>query len=344
MQTKPTQLSLFDSPASPEPVLEARPNLDEYDYFIVADSGGKDSLACILHLLEEGVPREKIELWHHDVDGRSSRLMDWPITRDYCRKVADHLGLPIYFSWKEGGFEREMLRDGQRTAPISFETPSGEIITTGGEKGTLGTRRKFPQVSADLRVRWCSAYLKVDVCSRAIRNQDRFHNKKTLLVTGERAEESAARAKYNCFGLDQCDTRKGKTKRQVDRWRPIHQWDENAVWAIIARWKINPHPAYHLGWGRVSCAACIFGNANQWASLAKINPAQVEKIAAYEKDFGFTIHRSISVPQLIAKGTPYSTITERMTKVALGEEYHEAVVLDVWSLPAGAFGENAGPT
>ena len=54
---------------------------DTYDHVIVAFSGGKDSVACLLHLLDLGVPREKIELWHHDVDGREgSDLMDWPVT------------------------------------------------------------------------------------------------------------------------------------------------------------------------------------------------------------------------------------------------------------------------
>ena len=44
-----------------------------YDYVIVAFSGGKDSLACVLHLLEDGCPVEKIELWHHEVDGREGK-------------------------------------------------------------------------------------------------------------------------------------------------------------------------------------------------------------------------------------------------------------------------------
>lgn len=38
-----------------------------YDAILVAFSGGKDSLACLLHLLDLGVDRSKIELWHHDV-------------------------------------------------------------------------------------------------------------------------------------------------------------------------------------------------------------------------------------------------------------------------------------
>jgi tRNA(Ile)-lysidine synthase TilS/MesJ len=72
-------------------------DLASYDTFIVAFSGGKDSLACLLHLIESGVPRERIELWHHDVDGREgSTLMDWACTRDYCRKVAEAFGVKIY--------------------------------------------------------------------------------------------------------------------------------------------------------------------------------------------------------------------------------------------------------
>ena len=43
-------------------------------------------------------------------------------------------------------------------------------------------------------VRWCSAYLKIDVGAAALRGQARFEGKRTLFVTGERAEESAARA------------------------------------------------------------------------------------------------------------------------------------------------------
>ncbi len=72
------------------PVGLTRAQLDTYATIIVAFSGGKDSVACVLHLLELGVPRERIELWHHDVDGREgSTLMDWPVTRAYCRAFAD---------------------------------------------------------------------------------------------------------------------------------------------------------------------------------------------------------------------------------------------------------------
>ena len=59
--------------------------LEEYEKIIVLFSGGKDSLACVLDLLERGVPRERIELWHHDIDGgHPERKMDWPVTRARC--------------------------------------------------------------------------------------------------------------------------------------------------------------------------------------------------------------------------------------------------------------------
>ena len=43
-------------------------NIKNYDKYIVYFSGGKDSMACLLYLLDTGIPIEKIELWHHDID------------------------------------------------------------------------------------------------------------------------------------------------------------------------------------------------------------------------------------------------------------------------------------
>ena len=219
----------------------AAPDLASYAKIIIAFSGGKDSLACLLHLLDLSVAPARIELWHHDVDGREgSALMDWACTRDYCRKVAAAFGVAIYYSWKRGGFEREMGRDHARTAPIAFEVPSGAVREVGGTGGTLGTRLQFPQV-------------------------------------------------------DRADGRGTRHARHVDRWRPVHGWSETQVWALIERYRVNPHPAYRLGWGRVSCAACIFGNANQWASLQALDSDKFERVAVAEEHSGKTIQRKRSI-------------------------------------------------
>ena len=269
--------------------------------------------------------------------------MDWPTTRAYCQAVAAALGIRIYFSWRKGGFEREMLRENARTAPTRFETPGGEIGQAGGVSGKLNTRRKFPQVSANLSVRWCSAYLKIDVATIALNNQPRFNNKRTLTVSGERAEESVARAKYQEFEPDRADRRDGRARRHIDRWRPVLHWEEQRVWDIIERHKINPHPAYHLGWGRVSCMTCIFGSHHQWASVAQIAPQAIETISDYERDFGLTIHRTMNVDERVAVGQAYP-MSGHDVNVALSENYNEPVFIDDWKLPAGAFGESCGPT
>jgi hypothetical protein len=50
---------------------------------------------------------------------------------------------------------------------VAYER-DGERVCLPTKRETLGTRLKFPQVSADLNVRWCSAYLKIDVMARVL--------------------------------------------------------------------------------------------------------------------------------------------------------------------------------
>lgn len=319
--------------------------LKSYDKYIIAFSGGKDSMACFLHLLDSGIDKDKIELWHHAIDGKEgSTLMDWACTPGFCKKFAEAFGVKYYESWKVGGFEGEMLRQESLTAPTRFETPDDNIIECGGKRGKLGTRRKFPQVTADLRTRWCSAYLKIDVCTKAINNQDRFNYKRTLVITGERAEESGARANYKEFEPDRSDNRNGKKERLVDHWRPVHKWLEKDVWNIIESYKVLVHPAYRLGWGRLSCIACIFGSPNQWASVKKVSPSQFEKIASYEKEFGFTIHRKKTVSEREGAGTSYKAITPELIEAGMSRDYTAPIFINDWKLPAGAYGESNGPS
>ena len=316
------------------------PDLASYDHVLVAFSGGKDSLACLLHLLELGVSPETLELHHHDVDG-GRPFMDWPCTPAYVAAVARHLGIALYTSWREGGFHRELHRNAAPTAPVRFETPDGQLGAAGGV-GPLGTRGRFPQVSSDLRVRWCSAALKIDVLAGAICNQPRFRGARTLVVTGERAEESAGRARYATLEPHRTHTR----SRHVDHWRPVHAWSEAEVWAIIARHRIVPHPAYGLGWSRLSCRACIFGGPDQWATLRAVFPTSFEEIAREEAASGLTIHRGASIRELADRGAPFpaALAQPQLVREAQASRWLGPITRSPWTLPAGAFGRTGGPT
>lgn len=81
--------------------------LEEYDLIVVLLSGGKDSVACLYKLLELGVPKEKIELWHHDIDGgHPLRRMDWRCTRNYVKALAEAEGIKLRVSYRVNVFFR----------------------------------------------------------------------------------------------------------------------------------------------------------------------------------------------------------------------------------------------
>jgi len=321
-------------------------NTSDYDKYIVAFSGGKDSIACFLNLLEIGIPKEKIELMHHLIDGspEEKAFMDWEVTEDYCRKFAAHFGVPIYFSWRDKGFKGEMLKQNKKTAATVFECPERGVVTIPSDRAKESTRLKFPQVTANLMTRWCSANLKIDICKKVITQSPRFNGKNIIIISGERAEESASRAKYADMEKDATDASKSG-KRFATRWRPIHKWTEQKVWAIIEKYKVVVHPCYYMGYSRCSCKFCIFGNADQFATAFQISPEIGQEIADYEVQFGTTIKRNDSVLDLVEKGTAYGAATKELMVISTSRDYNFGIVTqDEWELPSGAYGEGCGPS
>ena len=322
-------------------------DLDSYDRFVVFFSGGKDSVACVLRLLEWGVPSSKIEIHHHCVDGAPGEpsFMDYPVTEAYVTAFCDAFDLPLYLSWREGGFKREMLRDDALTAPIGYVSETGEVQHVGGTRGTKSTRRKFPQVAADLRVRWCSSSLKIDVGRAILNNEPRFREGKTLVITGERGEESPNRAKYAITEVHHSDNRTGKrVKRHIDHYRPVHHLTEAEVWGLLQKYGVQAHPCYSAGYSRASCINCIFGNPDQWATNRQIAPELFAPVAAYETEFGCTIHRTKDVTQQANEGSPYPSAAAH-SGLLMATSYNQPILVDPseWQLPAGAFKEGCGP-
>ena len=323
------------------------PDLDQYEEVILLNSGGKDSVCALLYLLELGVPAAKIESHHHLVDGDKDQFIEWPITRDYCRKLAAAVGVRHVESWREGGFRREMLRQDAQTAPVAVPMPDGTHKLVGGDRSGFSTRMRFPQQSANLSVRWCSASLKIDVGARYFTTNPRFQDgKKRLVVSGERAEESPCRAHYQVFEPSRSDNRGGpKVDRYLDHWRAVHGFSEARVWAMLQRHRVTAHPSYHLGLGRASCSRCVFAGDNQISTLRFLDPVGHREFADYERVFGSTIHRSQSIDERADRGQVLPGALTDWGRVAMSEVFDLPIFSDPWVRPVGAMsGENAGPT
>ena len=339
----------------------------DYDKILVQFSGGKDSWAALLWLLEAGAPKEKMELWHQNVDGGDDAdgavaSMDWPVTHAYVKAVGKQLGIPVFFQWRGQGLIGEVRRKGRHMYPMFFEDLDSRGRTVVREEGTkaglLSGRPGFPATSNDMNTRWCSDVVKIQPSQKAILYSERFDHKilgrppRLLFVTGERREESANRSLYSQL---QPHKTHAPSKRHVDHWRPVLHLDEEEVWALMKRHKVQPHPAYELGWSHCSCFGCIYTHPTHWALMRKIAPRHFDRLAREEKRTGLTIKKGASLRELADKGEQKASFLlrslspekRRWVAVALGAKPFKPSMVRVrgeWCLPLGAFKTRGGPT
>lgn len=321
--------------------------LEDYDHIIISESGGKDSMACLFYLLDLGVPKEKLELWHQSVDGGGNDhvdLMDWPVTESYVEAVGEHFGIPTSYQWREGGIYNELMRKDSLTGDVYFTKDDGEIIHLPTRNGKKSTRLKFPALSPNLRIRWCSPYVKIDVFRRALNNHPKYKDKKVLVVTGERREESSNRAKYAEAEVHACNSK----SRLVHAWRPVIDWDEQKIWDQYEKRKFLAHPAYILGWNRTSCFGCIFSTADLWAMMREIAPKRFERLVNLEKQIDHTIDTNrVSLHEKANQGSlerlPKDARLSEWVELALSRNFKARdLIMDKWEVPAGAFKGFAG--
>jgi 3'-phosphoadenosine 5'-phosphosulfate sulfotransferase (PAPS reductase)/FAD synthetase len=314
--------------------------------FIIAFSGGKDSIAMVLFLLEQGVQKSDIELHHHEVDGRGEPLFDWACTTSYCQAFADAFEIPIYFSYRNGGIVREMFRTDETVQDVYFQlAPNSEMtcLPAKQEIRFLNTRRMFPAISANLQVRWCSSTVKISILNQVITHTPRLNEKGTtyIVCTGERRAESTARSKYAEIEYHTTHTK----KREVWHWRPVINFSDAEVWALLKKHKVQPHPSYMLGWGRCSCQLCIFGNANVWATLWEIDRPKVERIAQIEEELQHTLHMknkaSFPIMEVLSKGKSFFNPKNQYWKEQALGVFTAPIIINQWEVWQAPQGMNA---
>ena len=347
--------------------------LEMYDLVIVLISGGKDSIACYYKLLELGVPKSKIEFWHHDIDGgHPSRTMDWRCTANYIRSFAEAEQIPLRVSWRKNGFFGELYRIGASELIEYVDPETGEIYQCPPSKkymecqklkvaaisemenklAEFGYRMKFPMKSGELSRRWCSAYLKIMVADTVLRNMNSVAANltktrmdiKLLIVSGERRGESVGRSKYNEIEIHRTNA-VSKHHRTVHQWRPVIDYSEKDIWEVLKRHKVNPHPCYRAGWNRCSCAMCIFSTPRLFAGIRELYPKEYALLCQDEKVLGFTLDNHCDLETYIgsADSCVYHGDKEAIQSLLTGEFPVESVyVKDKWKYPVGAFHGAAG--
>ncbi|MFA6501439.1 MAG: phosphoadenosine phosphosulfate reductase family protein [Parachlamydiales bacterium] len=326
-----------------------------YDYILVNFSGGKDSIAMILTLFDQGVKPSQIIVFHQCIDGKHgtdthTELFDWPATEGYVYQFCKHFKLALWWQWREHGFYGEIMKRDRVSYGVhnqieTFTDQKNTDLYLAPEFANASFRLKFPAKSGDISQRWCSGQLKIDPASRVVNNHPLFSKEKAvqreiriLWLTGERREESTNRAHYDKALLPKMHS----GFRFVHQYRLVLDMTEEKVWELIEKNKILPHPAYYLGFPRLSCRTCIFYTKDHWKTIAQVDPQAVVKIIQLEKELNFTIDNKFTVTEMIKLGTTFIDDDNKKFIPQAVTFWNNSIITDNWKLPKGAFGEGGG--
>lgn len=225
--------------------------------FVSNHSGGKDSQAMLIRLLEI-VPPDQLVVVHASLGD-----MEWPGALELAREQAETGGLPFIVARAS----KTLLGMVERRFVNRPEVPS------------------WPSAST----RQCTSDLKRGPIQREVRRYAKANGFKVIVnCLGLRAEESPGRAKRRAFS-------KMGISNSVNtwfEWLPIHDMLTMEVFREISEAGQEPHYAYGLGNDRLSCVFCIMGSRGDLRNGATRHPELLAEYDALERRTGYTMHMS----------------------------------------------------
>ena len=228
--------------------------------FVVSHSGGKDSQAMLIKLLER-IPRDLILVVH-----ASLGASEWDGALELAQDQAESAGLPFIVA-RAGRSLIEMVERRHETKP----GPSSSC---------------WPSA----KIRFCTSDAKRSPIEREVRRYAKTNGFSTVVsCMGMRAAESPARAKRTSFSINKRGTVRG---RDWFEWLPIHDMPTVDVWRTIAAAGQTPHPAYLTGNSRLSCVFCFMASPRDIANGARHRPELYEEYREIEVRTGYTFHQS----------------------------------------------------
>lgn len=244
--------------------------------FVINHSGGKDSQAMMIKLLEF-VPREQILVVH-----ASLGFMEWSGAMELARDQSAEAGVQFIIAKAKKSFlDMVLKRFSERPEVPSFPSP---------------------------KYRQCTSDLKRGPITREIRRYAKANGYDRIVnCVGLRAEESSNRAKQQIF---KPAAENGKAGRTWYDYLPIHSVTTNQVFQAIKNAGQLPHWAYQDN-DRLSCITCIMGSSKDLIHGANKNPKVYALMCLVEQITGYAMHASLrTLPDLTGIYPDYSILDE----------------------------------
>ena len=252
---------------------------------ITSFSGGKDSTAIYLLMLEKELPFRSV---FADVEN------EHPATVDFVRNISKLTGGPevefvkadltgkfatkrktIRETWSQPEYDDNGSMIGLPVPDDVIERalkachPSGNVFVD-----LCLLRAGFPTI----KKKYCTEQLKQVPIDQQINEPLRAQGIRPISVIGVRAEESIKRASYP---IAESVFPNGELGTQTIV-RPIFWWSVSDVWAIHKRHGIQPNKLYSLGFKRVGCMPCINSRKHDIRLIARHFPEHIDRIAEWE--------------------------------------------------------------
>jgi 3'-phosphoadenosine 5'-phosphosulfate sulfotransferase (PAPS reductase)/FAD synthetase len=241
--------------------MDNTPDLSGYDLIVVNTSGGKDSSALLIDIVERAKAAgvlDRVVLVH------AVLREEWPGTVELVQAHAAHYGLPLH------------LAHAKRSLLVAIRR-----------------RGRWPSRQA----RYCTSDHKRGPIEVVIRRLAKERGARTILnCLGLRAAESPARAKRVPF---ERNLRLSRAGRQVDTWLPIFRLSVAEVWASVKAAGLGIHPAYALGMPRLSCCFCIFAPKAGLILAGRENPDLLREYVQIEQEIGHSFRQDLKIADVL---------------------------------------------
>ena len=231
---------------------------------IVSVSGGKDSTAMCLNLIENGFSITEFTRVFCDTGWEDIT------TYQYLDYLENHIG-PII-----------RLRANVAIAPANRELVSRLENQLGFESDFIRYVVQWGKFPATPH-KYCTDRLKIRPYTRYLRTLEEDY----VNLVGIRAEESVKRSKYKeweYFDTFECYTH-----------RPLLNWTEKQVIDIHNRHNVLPNALYLNGHSRVGCYPCIMARK---AEIRKISEERISIIRVLENIYDITYFKGGKIDQM----------------------------------------------